>query len=273
MGRHQWVLHRDPFEEPEHSGRFRLLLGRGALICVVAAVLGWLSVSLLLTPRGGGLEPLAEVPLNGSQRVPGTPAASPSPAVPDQAEQPGPPEQPRDPGQAGPAGESTSAGAAAVPTSTLLVIHVAGAVKHPGIYQLASGARAHEAIAAAGGLSRDADDSALNLAAVVHDAEQLYVPRKGESPRAPPVGSAPDIGSGADPGTGAGAGQPGAIVNVNTADATILQQLPGIGPALAGHIIEFRTANGPFSSLAELDAVSGIGPVMLKRLEPLVEFR
>ncbi|GAA4372423.1 ComEA family DNA-binding protein [Paeniglutamicibacter cryotolerans] len=260
MGRHHWEQNQGQFDGEEPVGRFRLLLGRGALICVVLAVLAWLSTSLLLSPRGGGLEPLAEVPLAGT--LPLLPQAPPG-AVPSTR---------ASTGQAGASGALDPSLREDVPAPTpstdLLVIHVAGAVRDPGIYKLPSGARAYEAIEAAGGLDKDADASSLNLAALVQDATRLYVPRKGEQPGLQPPGTGPGI-SQAPPGSG----EPDAKINVNTADAAALQELPGIGPALAANIIDFRSANGPFSSVADLDAVSGIGPVMLKRLEPLVGFR
>lgn len=269
MGRHQWAQSPDPAFQPERSGRFRLLLGRGALFCVVLAVLGWIAISLLLGPRGQGVQPLAEVPLTGIERLPAT-------AVPSPGQQPGQPDATRS--EAGatapaspqpfPAGSGTPNATGPQPATTRLVVHVAGAVRKPGIYKLPPGARAYEAIGAAGGLLKDADASALNLAAMVHDGTQLYVPRRGEARG----GEARNPVPGQSPGIGVEATAPGAKINVNTADSTALQTLPGIGPALAGKIITFRSENGPFGSLAELDAVSGIGPVMLARLEPLLGF-
>lgn len=261
MGRHHWAQDQDPLDGPEPTGRFRLLLGSGALICVVLAVLGWLAASLLLSPRGGGLEPLAEVPLTGSEQL----TATPDPEGPDPRGSP-PAATPEAPTPMLP-GSPEPGGSTPAPTAPELVIHVAGAVGDPGIYKLPTGTRAYEAIDAAGGLTKDADVSALNLAAVIQDATRLYVPRKGEVPGPQPPGA----GSGV-PGT-TGPAPPGPRINVNTADAAALQGLPGIGPTLAGNIIAFRTANGDFATLADLDAVSGIGPVMLKRLEPLVGFR
>jgi competence protein ComEA len=143
---------------------------------------------------------------------------------------------------------------------------VAGAVKRPGVYELPAGTRAHEAVDAAGGLTGDANAGAVNLASPLTDGQQLYIPERGE-----PVPSA-----GTGPGGGGGSAAPGgggaATVNVNTATSEDLQRLPGIGPALADRIIDFRQRNGPFGSLAELDAVSGIGPGVLARLEGMVSF-
>ncbi|MER3394525.1 MAG: helix-hairpin-helix domain-containing protein [Microcella pacifica] len=133
------------------------------------------------------------------------------------------------------------------PEAARLVLHVHGAVVEPGIVVLPAGSRVVDAIAAARGPTDEADLGGVNLARVVVDGEQLYVPRVGEVP--PP-------GAGASSGAGAGAS---GLVNINTADATALETLPGIGPALASRIIAWREANGGFRAVDELLAVSGIG--------------
>lgn len=134
------------------------------------------------------------------------------------------------------------------PEAAPLVLHVHGAVVEPGIVVLPAGSRVVDAIAAARGPTDDADLGGVNLARVVVDGEQLYVPRVGEVP--PP-------GAGAASGAGAGTGS--GLVNINTADAAALETLPGIGPALAGRIIAWRDANGGFRAVDELLAVAGIG--------------
>lgn len=141
-----------------------------------------------------------------------------------------------------------------VPTSEpLTVVHVTGAVESPGLYELPAGARVADAIAAAGGMGADAEESALNLAAPVGDGTQIYVPIIGESP----------------PAAAAGSPAAGGLVNINSAGSAELESLPGIGPALAGRIIAHREANGPFSAVEDLDAVSGIGPAILSQLAEL----
>ncbi len=130
----------------------------------------------------------------------------------------------------------------------VVVLHVHGAVGEPGIVELPLGSRVVDAIAAARGPTDDADLGAVNLARVVTDGEQLYVPRVGEVPPPTATGSGPD-----------GAGR----VNINTADAAALETLAGVGPALAARIIAWREQNGPFRSVDELTAVSGIGPKTL----------
>ncbi len=145
-----------------------------------------------------------------------------------------------------------------------LYVHVAGAVVEPGLYVLPAHARVVDAVAAAGGLTDDADGDAINLARPLSDGEQLHVPRQGESPPsasggAPPEGAAP---GGAAPGNGR--------VDLNTADEALLDTLPRIGPALAQRIIAWRDENGRFTSVEDLLAVPGIGDKMLESLRDLV---
>lgn len=134
-------------------------------------------------------------------------------------------------------------------------VHVSGAVRAPGLYVVGADARVIDAVSAAGGLADDADASAINLARPVTDGEQLVVPVEGE---APPAG--PSAGTGSAPG----------LVSVNTADAAALEELPGIGPALAARIIDWRDTEGPFATVDDLLAVSGIGPKVLESLRDLV---
>lgn len=145
--------------------------------------------------------------------------------------------------------------AAATPVSRLYV-HVSGAVRTPGLYMLPAGSRVVDAIAAAGGFADDADRDAVNLARPLDDGEQLPVPREGE---APPTAGAPGPAAPAD-----------TRVDLNTADATVLETLPRIGPALAERIIAWRDDNGGFTSVEDLLAVPGIGDKMLESLRDLV---
>lgn len=150
---------------------------------------------------------------------------------------------------------------AAVPATTTLVVHVAGAVVDPGVHELPAGSRVDDAIAAAGGLTLDADGGRINLAAPVTDGERIYVPKVGEE--APPVvvGSSPRGGS---------PGSTGGVVNLNQADAAALDALPGIGPATATAIVEHRDRIGRFTSVDQLLDVRGIGEAKLEQLRPLV---
>lgn len=157
-------------------------------------------------------------------------------------------------GDAAPDGSNTSSNgdeidAGAGPSVEVVVLHVLGAVVEPGIVELPVGSRVVDAIAAAGGPTAEADLAAVNLARVVADGEQLRVPIVGEVPPAGSGGSPPS-----SPGTAADG-----RVNLNTADAAALETLPGVGPALAARIIAWRDENGPFRSVDELSAVSGIG--------------
>ncbi len=158
--------------------------------------------------------------------------------------------------ESGPSGAAESAAAGEpstpAPAGAAVIVHVLGAVRAPGIVEVRPGDRVVDAIAAAGGTTDDADLAGVNLARVLADGEQLRVPRAGEVVTPPPASA----GSGAGPAAeGAAAG----LVNINTADATALEELPGVGPALAARIIAWREENGPFRAVDELLAVSGIG--------------
>ena len=135
-------------------------------------------------------------------------------------------------------------------------VHVLGAVAKPGLYELHEGDRVVDAIAAAGGFTAKADQQQLNLARLISDGEQIYVPRIGEAP-APSSRSAN--------GTAAGA-----KVNLNTADQSTLETLPRVGPAMAARIIAWREANGRFSTIEDLMNITGIGEKTFADLKNLV---
>ena len=167
-------------------------------------------------------------------------------------------------GSAGGFGSGSGSGAAAVsaPASHLLV-HVVGAVVSPGVYQLEPDARVMDAIFAAGGFLKDADESSINLARSVNDGEQIVVLSAGSG------GGADGASGGAFSAGGAGASQ---LVNLNQADASALDALPGIGPTLAGRIVDYRKLNGGFTKLSDLGKVAGIGKSLLANLQGLVTF-
>lgn len=153
-------------------------------------------------------------------------------------------------------------------TPATVVVHVAGAVTAPGVVELPAGARVAAAIEAAGGAEQDAELAAVNLARPVQDGEQVYVPRAGEAEPGAEAGAA-----GESPAGGAVPGAPaadGGVVDLNTADLAALDTLPGVGPAIAQRILDWRDANGPFHSVEELLEVSGIGPATFERLRELV---
>ena len=148
-----------------------------------------------------------------------------------------------------------------MPAEPSLVVHVVGQVRVPGLVELPQGARIADAVAAAGGATETADVGALNLARPVQDGEQVLVPAPGE--QLPPEAAAGP----AVTGTGTAAGS---LVDLNTADLAALDALPGVGPVLAERILEWRGTNGGFTSVDDLDEVSGVGPAVLESLRPLV---
>ncbi|MCC7362508.1 MAG: helix-hairpin-helix domain-containing protein [Anaerolineales bacterium] len=149
-------------------------------------------------------------------------------------------------------------------TPAPLRVHVVGAVWQPGVYALPPGSIAQDAIEAAGGATTTANLQGLNLAALLHDGEQIIVPQLAgvEGTNAPAGGAAPT-----PPGNTTA---PGELINVNTATAAELETLPEIGPALAQRIVDYRTAHGPFTALDDLLNVSGIGPATLDAIRGLI---
>jgi competence protein ComEA len=152
--------------------------------------------------------------------------------------------------------------------STRVVVHAAGAVVAPGLYELEAGARVADLLRAAGGPTAEADLERLNLAQPVTDGMRVYVPRQGQA-TIPDLASPEPAGGGSGVGT-ARAGGPAAPVDLNTATLDQLDELPGIGPATAQAIIDHREAVGRFDSVDELLDVRGIGEAKLATLRPLV---
>jgi competence protein ComEA len=144
---------------------------------------------------------------------------------------------------------------AAAPSSKL-VVDVAGAVRRPGLHELAPGTRIADAVAAAGGATAKADITAVNLAAPIADGEQIVVPARGSGAAGASSGAAPP--------------SPTAPLDLNSASLEQLDALPGIGPTTAQKILDYRQAHGSFHSLADLDAVPGIGQGRLEQLKGLV---
>ena len=139
-------------------------------------------------------------------------------------------------------------------------VHVVGEVHEPGLYVVPVGSRVVDAIMAAGGLTEHADECALNLARPLGDGEQLVVPSRVSDATGCAVQVAP----------GAGGGGASVPVSLSRADLATLDSLPGIGPTLAQRIIDWRTANGGFTSVDQLNDVSGIGDKLFATLQPLV---
>ena len=210
--------------------RVEELIGKRREMWVVAAVVAVAVIgSLLVWMRGA---PASVAP-------PATAPAAPAPAGPGPAADAAP----------APGGDTQAAG------STPIYVHVAGAVRKPGLYELPTGTRVAGAIDAAGGPTRRADLDQVNLAEVLVDGIKLEVPERGEAVAAPmPAGTA------AAPG----------LVDLNSADQAILETIPGVGPVTATAIIQHRTEIGSFTALEQLLDVTGIGPATLESLRPYV---
>lgn len=142
------------------------------------------------------------------------------------------------------------------PEAAFIAVHVAGAVKNPGVYTLKEGARALDALQAAGGAHPEADEHAFNLAQPLYDGQRIEIPFKRGEGQDPEPGGIPDSS--------------GALININTATARELEALPNIGPARAAQIVEHREKHGYFKSVDELTRVPGIGDKILASLRDLV---
>lgn len=189
-------------------------------------------------------------------------SASSAPVGASAAAGPGDRREPASETETGPVPVASTTGAHASETSSpgqgtaQVTVDVAGRVRRPGIVVLPTGSRVVDALEAAGGARRGVDLTPLNLARLLVDGEQVLV------------------GVGAVPGTAAGVaptpGSPAGLVNINTADQTLLETLPGVGPVTAGAILGWRDEHGGFSSVDELLEVDGIGDATLETLAPLV---
>jgi competence protein ComEA len=146
------------------------------------------------------------------------------------------------------------------PARSILVVHVVGQVRRPGLYRLRDGARMADAVHRAGGALPDADLAALNLAAPLVDGVQVVVPGRAEVVRP----------RGASNGDTGALGSTGPLVSLSSATVDELDQLPGVGPITAQKIVDYRTEHGPFASVDDLDAVPGIGPTRIDQLRDLV---
>jgi competence protein ComEA len=149
--------------------------------------------------------------------------------------------------------------------ATMLTVHVAGAVKKPGLYTLPPGSRVQDALEAAGGAKSDADLDGLNLAELVSDGQKIYVPFRSETRMA-----MADMPKRSERVSHAAPRFP---IDLNRASAEELEQLPGIGPVLAARIVELRRQRGRFQSVEELLDVRGIGPKRLEQIRPYVVVR
>ncbi|MFD6092971.1 ComEA family DNA-binding protein [Oerskovia sp. NPDC060338] len=226
---------------PDGGPRRWPVAARAAVVATVALLLLAVGVGAWSLRGGDDLRPVAALaepaPEGGAGSVGLTESGSVTPASGST--------EASDGGATSPAGESA------------VVVHVVGAVAAPGLVTVPEGSRVADALAAAGDATAEADLAGVNLAREVVDGEQIVVPRPGEA-----VAAAP----GPVTGTGSEAGP----VDLNSADQTALDALSGIGPVLAARIVEWREANGRFTSVEELGEVSGIGDALLARLRDQV---
>ncbi len=224
--------------EVEEPRRLRLAIGaRVAVAAVVALVL----LVGLVALRAQQRSPSVAVPTGGAA------AAFPGAAV---------------PGADGlPTATEGPAAAVGAELAGSIVVHVVGEVAAPGVVSLEPGARAADALAAAGGPTASADLTAINLARVLVDGEQVVVPGPGQ-------GAAAGAGGSALSGAAPGATGP---LDLNRADAAAFDTLPGIGPVLAARIVDWRDEHGRFTAVEELTEVTGIGPALLAGVRDLVQ--
>ena len=165
---------------------------------------------------------------------------------------------------AAPAAASPAVSPSATAAAAVVVAYVCGAVRRPGVYTFAQGARITDLIAKAGGATGAAELETVNLAALLTDGQQVVVPERG----APGVAVAASDPAATSAGSGVVAA--GAPVNLNTATMAELDTLPGVGPSTAQKILDYRTAQGGFKSVEDLNNVSGIGDVTFAELKDLV---
>jgi competence protein ComEA len=146
----------------------------------------------------------------------------------------------------------------------IIMVDVKGQVTMPGVYSSSQGERVIDVIQRAGGLTENADESQVNFAEHVQDAMVIYIPAKGEEGVTVPTGTT------VNPSNTGGTSGNQAKINLNKADETQLQNLPGIGPSKAAAITEYRETSGPFKSVEDLKDISGIGDKTFEKLKDLI---
>ena len=236
-------------------------MGHGAIRVPVALVVAAVVVGLVVLLAGGRdgadhglLLAATATPSPASVAAPGGPGTVVAPSSAAAAS------VPVAPAAAEPSGSTSE------PPATGVTVHVVGAVEAPGLVELPAAARVADALEAAGGPAADADLARVNLARPLIDGEQVFVPRPGEvlqgAPAVLPPGSAGQ-GPANDAGPTGTAPEP---VDLNTAGVAELDTLPGVGPVLAQRIVAWRTEVGPFTTVEDLTAVSGIGDALVAGL-------
>ncbi len=139
---------------------------------------------------------------------------------------------------------------------SLMYVDIEGEVLRPGVYKINDGDRVFQVIAQAGGLTEEADLNTINKAEVVTDGQKIHIYKKGE---------VADCGKG-----GSSAGEYGGKININQADESKLQDIPGVGPSMASRIVEYRKTNGRFNTIDDLKNVSGIGDKRFESMKDMV---
>ncbi len=149
-----------------------------------------------------------------------------------------------------------------------LVVYVSGAVCSPGLAELRQNARIKDAVDACGGFMSNADMDAVNLAKPVKDGDHIKIPEKKPPGMVPAGGGASAAGVSA--GVAGSGSTSGGLIDINTADEKALDSLPGVGPAMAKRIIEYRTTNGAFQNIEDLKKVKGIGEAKFAKMKDRV---
>lgn len=169
------------------------------------------------------------------------------------------------------ANEESETNANSTPNETWYV-DIKGAIKVPQIVPVTPGMRVHDVVEMAGGVTGEADQSRVNLAQLVTDQMVIYVPKVGEevSPSTETLVADSQVTESAVSESSGDGTSDGDLVNINTADTTMLQTLSGIGEKRAADIINYRETNGLFETVDDLDQVSGIGEKTMEKLRPLI---
>lgn len=177
------------------------------------------------------------------------------------------------------AAEPTAAEAASTPTPTPTAtpapvrVYVTGAVAHSDVYFLPAGSIIKDVIEAAGGLTEEADPERINQALELQDQQQIHIPRRDEASPPPPVQGGAVVAVAGSRSSGSvpiSVPDGGGLVNLNTATLEQLDSLPGVGPAIAQRIIDYRDSVGSFASIDEITQVSGIGPATFEKIKALI---
>jgi competence protein ComEA len=246
--------------------RFVMQLGKG-LACVVNHVrkilVGLFLIAIVLSGCGRGESVIYDI--RG-----GSVAAAVS-SSPEGGEVSGTPER-SDREVSGLSKEADNSGSSEEQTPDEIYVYVCGVVRSPGVYELPAGSRVFQAVAAAGGLTGEADARSLNHARTLSDGEQVTVYTREEAEAKGLDGSRNSAGSAAA-GDGASPSDPGgtAKVNINTAGREELMTLPGVGEAKADAIIRYRTDHGRFSSIEDIQNISGIKEKAIQKLKDYIE--